>query len=232
VRSLEQIQDIKSRESGPVQLLNILSNQEVQDLIKYYNTTEEKITKNTGPVMLTINEGQGIIDNILQKLRKSFGDFEVRSAHYFDVKDPHIIHIDDGKDLPNSYKAFTIPLYVEGNDDSKAKLIMFDQHYYGGAAKFMKNGPANKVQYYNKHLYLYDDVDGINNDGIPVELKDMFGHLREQWLEGLSVRAYFPWNIGSIIAFDSLQLHCASNFKKQDITRKLGISIFTKWPEE
>lgn len=232
MRTQQQIKSIKSRESGPVQLVNILPITEVEKLISYYNESNDKITKNTGPVMLTINEGQGVIDNILSLLRKTFGEFEVRSAHFFDVKDPHVIHIDDGKELPNSYKAFTIPLHVEGNDSDKAKLVMFDQHYYGGAAKFMKNGPANKVQYYNKHLYLYDDVDGINNKGIPIELKEMFSHLREQWLEGLSVRAYFPWTIGSIIAFDSLQLHCASNFKKQNIKRKLGISIFTKWPGE
>ena len=30
-----------------------------------------------------------------------------------------------------------------------------------------------------------------------------------------------------IICFDSLRLHCASNFKKENIERKLGLSIFT-----
>ena len=41
-----------------------------------------------------------------------------------------------------------------GNDASKAKLIMFDQYYYGGAAKFMKNGPAVKKTFYNSIYFI------------------------------------------------------------------------------
>ena len=51
------------------------------------------------------------------------------------------------------------------------------------------------------------------------------------WLQGLSFNSYFPWTIGSIIAFDSLQLHCASDFTKHNIKSKLGISIFTTWED-
>ena len=36
-----------------------------------------------------------------------------------------MLHIDDDFDLPNTYKAFTIPLWVDGNDCNKIKLIMF-----------------------------------------------------------------------------------------------------------
>jgi hypothetical protein len=56
----------------------------------------------------------------------------------------------------------------------------------------------------------------------------MLGHLKSKWLEGLSVHCYFPWTIGSIIAFDSLRLHCSSNFKNIGIKRKIGLSIFTE----
>ena len=57
--------------------------------------------------------------------------------------------------------------------------------------------------------------------------KDMLSHLKEEWLEGLTVQKYFPWTIGSIICFDSLQIHSASNFLNCGIESKLGLSIFT-----
>ena len=226
MRTPEQIQKIKHNQSSPVQLLNAISNNEVLSLIDYYDT-DLIIQKNTGPKVQYIKEGTGVIDNILCLLRKQFGNFEVRTAHYFDVNAPHVIHIDDDFDYPNSYKAFTIPLLTEGANCDLAKLIMFDQYYYGGPAKFIRNGPANKTEFYNKNLYMYNEVEGISDKGIPEQALSMLGHLQPQWLEGLSVNSWFPWTIGSVIAFDSLQLHCASNFKEHNITRKLGISIFT-----
>lgn len=226
MRTLEQIQKIKHNQSSPVQLLNAISNNDVLSLIDYYDT-DLIIQKNTGPKVQYIKEGTGVIDNILCLLRKQFGNFEVRSAHYFDVTTPHVIHNDDDFNYPNVYKAFTIPLLTEGAECNLAKLIMFDQYYYGGPAKFMRNGPVNRTEYYNKNLYMYNDVEGISDKGIPEQVLSMLGHLQPRWLEGLSVNSWFPWTIGSVIAFDSLQLHCASNFKEHNITRKLGISIFT-----
>tara|TARA_B100001287_G_scaffold45673_1_gene34729 strand:+ start:57539 stop:58234 length:696 start_codon:yes stop_codon:yes gene_type:complete len=230
MRQQQQINKIKQTHSDPTQFVNILSEDKINFLIEHYEQSDKKIEKNTGPIMLTVNEGDGIIDDILKLLRQMYGNFNVRSAHFFDVKDPHIIHVDDGKELPDSFKAFTIPLRVIGNDASKAKLIMFDQYYYGGAAKFMKNGPAVKKTFYNTHLYIYDDVQGLNDKGIPEEYKGMLSHLKESWYDGLSIKSYFPWTIGSIICFDSLRLHCASNFKTENIERKLGLSIFTTQP--
>ena len=59
-----------------------------------------------------------------------------------------------------------------------------------------------------------------------IENKNL-SHLKEEWLEGLTVQKYFPWTIGSIICFDSLQIHSASNFLNCGIESKLGLSIFT-----
>ena len=53
-------------------------------------------------------------------------------------------------------------------------------------------------------------------------------HLKSKWLEGLSVNKYFDWRIGSVISFDSLNLHCSSDFNASGITRKIGLSIFTE----
>ena len=85
--------------------------------------------------------------------------------------------------------------------------------------------------YYNTYLNDYNNVDGLDTQGINSDIRKHLTHLRPMWLQGLSFNSYFPWTIGSIIAFDSLQLHCASDFTKHNIKSKLGISIFTTWED-
>ena len=128
--------------------------------------------------MCFIEEDHKFISSTIDVLKSQFGNFKVRAAQYFDVLNPHIIHNDDDFHYPNSYKAFTIPLLTEGANCDLAKLIMFDQYYYGGPAKFMRNGPINRTEYYNKNLYMYNDVEGINDKGIPEQALSMLGHLQ------------------------------------------------------
>jgi hypothetical protein len=227
MRTDEQILSIKETQSPPVQLYNVLSNDKIKSLIDFYSTNpkEEKVT---GPVVSYVEEGQGIIDDILLLLRNTFGNFNVRVAHYFDVKHPHIIHIDDHYRYPNSYKAFTIPLEIRGTTENKANLIFFDQYYYGGPAKFINKGNSKDMPvHFNEFITSYENVHNINDQGIHPYYLEMLSHLKEEWYEGLSIQKHIPWTIGSIIAFDSLQLHCASNFLKTGATSKLGLSIFT-----
>jgi hypothetical protein len=56
----------------------------------------------------------------------------------------------------------------------------------------------------------------------------MLTHLKPQWLEGLSLHSTLDWVPGNIMIFDSLRLHCASDFRKLGIRSKTAISIFTK----
>lgn len=230
MRTLEQINFIKNHQSESKQIVNALDSVKVSSLLEFYNNSKDKIQKNTGPKVLYVQEGQGIIDDILSLLRLEFGEFKVRSAHFFDVTTPHVLHIDDDFDHPNCYKAFTIPLWVDNGDCNKIKLVMFDQYYYGGPVKFFKNEVFSKeVVYYNKPLYEYNDVENLVEHSIPITIKNkLLSHLKDNWLEGLSIHSYFPWTIGSIIAFDSLRIHCSSNFKKVGVNQKIGLSIFTE----
>jgi len=227
MRTQEQIAKIKEKQSPPVQLWNVLTQQKINELINHYEKSE-KTEKNTGPIVSYVKEGEGVIDDILTILRNTFGDFKVRTAHFFDVSRPHIIHIDDDFEYPNSYKAFTIPLEIRGCEENKAKLIFFDQYYYGGPAKFVKNTDTDgKPQYYNSFVTEYDDIENTVDIEMSEEHKKLITHLWDDWPKGLSIQKYFPWHIGSIIAFDSLQLHCASDFLSTGATSKLGLSIFT-----
>ncbi len=236
MRTNEQIKKIKETQSDPVQYINFVKQDNVRKIVEYYENNKDKAeVKTTGPTCLYIKEGDGVIDNIVRKLRDIYGNFKIRNAQIFDVSSPHVIHIDDGKDLPQAYKAFTLPLKVEWSEHAEyrnmalAKLIFFDQHYYGGPVKFF-NGETvdeNTKVHYNMPLTNYKEVEGTNDVGIREEVQNYLTHLRPHWLEGLSVQCYFPWVGGSCIAFDSLQLHSASDFNKLGITRKLGVSIFT-----
>ena len=230
MRTIEQISTIKKTMGDPKQLCNMLNAHDINLLLNHYITSNAVITKNTGPKVLMVNEGDGIIDNILITLRLLYGNFALRSAHYFDVTKPHIIHNDDDFDYPQCYKAFVIPLYVEEEDCNKAKFFVFDQSYYGGPAKFLNDEDITSTPiYYNKLVTNYNDVE--DKVAYPIDddtYSQYLTHLRPKWLEGLSINSYFPWTIGSVIAFDSLKLHCASDFRKVGITRKIGLSIFTK----
>lgn len=228
MRTQEQINKIKEKQSKPVQQMMFLKESRVEELLDYYFDNKDKAeVKPTGPKCLYINEGDGVIDDILVPLRYTFGDFKVRNAQIFDTTVPHILHNDDGKDLPNAYKAFTIPLMVFEGNELDAKLCMFDQYYYNGPAKFCK-GEKFESNTYNSIVTDYKDVDGLSNDGIPHIWRDeLLSHLKDNWIEGLTLQAYFPWIIGSYIAFDALQIHSASNFTTKGISRKIGLSIFT-----
>lgn len=226
MRSIEQINFIKQEQSPPKQILNLVNEKKINFLLDYYNNSTDIIIKNTGPKVLKVNPGEGIIDDIIENLKSVIGNFEVRAAHFFDVSRPHIIHNDDDKSLPKSYKAITLPLYING--DNIPELIFFDQYYYQGPVKCVKNSNKDMPIYYNNLLKEYSEIENLNNKGIPEDIKtNLLTHLKDEWLEGFSIHSYFPWIIGSGIIFDSLQLHCASDFTSKNITQKIGLSIFT-----
>ena len=127
MRTSEQIDKIKQTEGQPVQLWNILTQETVNKLLLHYRVSDDIIVKETGPKVLHINLGEGLIDDIVKKLQTTFGNFEVRNAHIFDVSKPHIIHNDDDFEFPQVYKGFVMPLEVDG-PINKAKFFVFDQY--------------------------------------------------------------------------------------------------------
>jgi len=228
MRTNEQIIDIKDTEGPPVQLWNVVSKNEIEKLLNHYRTSNDVIEKDTGPKVLNIKPGEGLIDDIIEELQLRFGDFKVRNAHIFDVTKPHIIHNDDDFKYPQVYKGFVIPLHVEG-PEAKAKFFVFDQYYYDGPAKFVNELDTKDLPvHYNQFVTNYDRVERTNTFGIQNEIRKELSHLQPEWLKGLSIRAYFPWQIGSIIAFDCCNLHCAGDFTKYNIKSKIGLSIFTQ----
>ena len=227
MRTKNQISKLKKMHSTP----KIVDGVELdtQEYLNYYFRYKHKsIVKNTGPIVLKLNENNKLLCKLTKKLQDKIGSFTVRYAHIFDVTAPHIIHVDDSYDYSNCYKAFTIPLKLFGSSND-AKLIMFDQYYYHGPAKFFNGDKLNtKKIYYNKPVYNYKYVSYKSKKSICENMyKKYLTHCKPTWLHGLSINRLLDWKIGNILCFDSLQLHCSSNFLTQNIKRKIALSIFT-----
>lgn len=234
MRSPEQISRIKSRVTDPYAITDFLSLDEVEYLIKLFqsqNTEANKVYKNTGPITLDIKPflNDPVVVKIIDRLVEEIGPFEITAGFFFTTNYPHIIHNDDTFELPDGvYKGITIPLKTYGAD-RVPDLCFFDQFYFHGPAKFF-NGDSAIPTYYNKQIYEYSKVDGLS-DGMLIDESTRVSyltHLKPAWLQGLTLWGTLRWKPTSALIFDSVRLHCASDFRKLGIQSKLGISIFTK----
>jgi hypothetical protein len=234
MRSQQDIALIKSRISDPYSIKDFISFEDVEHLVALFEsqkTTPNAVYKNTGPVTLDIKDylEDPVISKIIDKLKEELGHFEITAGFFFTTNYPHIIHNDDIFELPvGVYKGITIPLKTYGSDRIP-DLCFFDQFYFHGPAKFF-NGDTNVPTYYNKQVYNYADVDNEVGSMIIDESTrcQYFTHLKTNWLKGLTLWGTLKWRPTSALIFDSVRLHCASDFRQQGITHKLGISIFTK----
>jgi hypothetical protein len=229
MRSTEQIDKIKQRIQDPFCVKNFLNDADVQYLVDMFELNNNKIYKNTGPVTLDIKDhlSDSTIKKILNDLSMHLGSFDLISIFFFKTDFPHVIHNDDTFNLEDDvYKGITLPLQIENFTGTYPKLCFFDQLYFHGPAKFF-NGSKDIPTYYNKQIYEYSNV--VNKvDTVFKDQDNLFTHLKSQWLDGLSLHSVLDWVPGNALVFDSVRLHCASDFRKLGIKSKLGISIFTK----
>ncbi len=231
MRSQQDRETIESYLSDPYQITNFITEDERLALIDFFNNNERHVHKHTGPITIDVTQdelAQEPFKSILERLRPIIGDFRVWSALYFKTDRPHIIHNDDSFDNPVCYKGINIPLEFGGDADEYPELCFFDQHYLEGPAKFFK-GSSDIKSFYNLSVYDYKDVKRLSSDPFPSDIKQRyFPTMRDSWLEELSFNSAFTQGYGSITVFDTVRLHCASDFRLKGITSKLGLSIFTE----
>lgn len=210
---------------------NFISESERLALIDYFNGGEHTY-KNTGPVTLNVSASefeQPLFRNILDRIEPYIGKVKVFSSLFFKVNKPHIIHNDDSYSYPMCYKGINIPLELQGDDLSdNPSLVFYDQYYLEGPAKFF-NGSSNIPTYYNECVYDYNSVLNLSSTAFDTDFHTKhLSHLKNEWLNGLSVESVTTWKPGDITVFDTVRLHSSNNFVKQGITSKLGLSIFTE----
>ncbi len=233
MRTSDQIFKMKKNLGKAVQVDSFLSNEEIQRLIQEFDSAENKEHKKTGPICSYFKA-----DTIFeQKIHSLVGPCKILSnSLFFKTSVPHILHMDAPKDLGRTpYKAILLPLKIEAElplQPMDLSFFLFEQWWFGEPAKFFK-GEQDIYSPHNLPIYDYKNIEGLNH-GAPInpELRTKWlSHLRSSWLEGLSVDSQFDWKIGSAIVFDSIQIHCSSDFTKYGVTSKLGLSIFTEVDE-
>ena len=239
-RTEELRHKIVSNISQPYCVENFISPEEIQYLIELYDNWPDKIYKNperSGPVTTVLKDlfdSDPILSKIKGRIINIFGNVKLEMGLHFNVTKPHIIHNDDFRHKPDSiiYKAITLPLRIEYNEDVINKqtpfLCMFDQYYLEGPAKFFKSQFSRDKSYYNTPIHDYSEINNKSEESFPEDIRlKYFTHLNPTWLEGLSFNSAHPWIPGNAIIFDCVRLHAASDFTTLGIKSKLGISIFT-----
>lgn len=233
-RTQEQRDRIVSNISDPMYVENFLTPDEVGELIDMYESTQNKVNKNTGPVTTELRDlfkTDPLLKRIHERMKEYVGECVVYTGLHFNVKFPHIIHNDDDKLGPVTYKAMTLPLrieYEEGVSDVYPYLCMFDQYYLEGPSKFFGGTKKTIESFYNEPVYEYSQVQNKSDKAFdPILIKKYFTHLQPFWLNGLSFNSAHLWKPGNAIIFDAVRLHCASDFKALGIKSKLGLSVFT-----
>jgi hypothetical protein len=233
MRTRDQIDNIKKTISDPYVIEDFITFEDIAYLTKLFeeHSNIDKTHKNTGPITLDLHcvDDDIVVSKLINNLQNLIGPFEITAAFFFKTSYPHIIHNDDTFELPDTvFKAITIPLKTYGSD-RVPDLCFFDQFYFHGPAKFF-NGDSNIPTHYNKQIYDYIDVDGVSDTMLIDESTRItyFTHLKSNWLTGLTMWGSLKWKPTSALIFDSVRLHCASDFRKLNIQSKLGISIFTK----
>jgi len=113
MRSSEDKELLVSRFTDTIYVEEFLQPEEIQYLVELFDNSNNKIYKNTGPVTCDSIMKDPILESIVERLRPLIGDFKIYSAAFFNVKTPHIIHNDDEKSFPLTYKAITLPLKLE-----------------------------------------------------------------------------------------------------------------------
>ena len=235
MRSIVDKEYIVNNLIEPFSIDGFLSNDEINELVNFFNSTSNPVVKNTNTVAVSINfydqNLPQILKLVLSKIKDALGDCEVFDALFFKAVYPHIVHNDDNYDFPLLHRAVTLPLEITYNDSGSGipSLCFFDQYYLDGPAKFF-NGHTDVIEsFYNKPVYEYSGVLNKKDNGISKDnISKYFTHLNSQWLDGLTLKSVMPWIPGNAIIFDCARLHAASDFRQLGITSKLGLSIFTK----
>ena len=240
MRTPEQKQHILDRLESTRRVENVVSQDNLKKLLDVYENSE-KIVKTTGPTTVNYNPNHHgypeWIKTVEDIITPYIGDHTIYFANFFDVTYPHIIHNDDSSKFYDLYKTVVIPLALWGHTETK--FGVFDQCYLDGPVKIRHGGKFKGERRYGErhnkpkvhfNQDLLDNSVLINYTGKDFDKQtweDNFTHQPYERYHGLSLESMNIWRPSDIIIFDGARLHCAGDFLKQGITRKIGLSIFT-----
>tara|TARA_B100000945_G_C20370400_1_gene591782 strand:- start:806 stop:1390 length:585 start_codon:yes stop_codon:yes gene_type:complete len=171
-----------------------------------YNNKEE-FKSSSGNLTLYY---QKLLTSISIKIQKSIGEFSLRDAHIYDLKQPYRMHCDSG------YYTIIVPLDEQPQgglfimNQWADKAYSLDDYYtqdFQSVLSFEER--KEKIKEFDSNISLPDSLD--------------FKHIGDK--RGFSVKEYFTYNFNQAIMFPSGHFHCSQNV--ENFTNKKSLAIFT-----
>ena len=171
-----------------------------------YNNKEE-FKSSSGNLTLYY---QKLLTSISIKIQKSIGEFSLRDAHIYDLKQPYRMHCDSG------YYTIIVPLDEQPQGGLfimnlwADKAYSLDDYYtqdFQSVLSFEER--KEKIKEFDSNISLPDSLD--------------FKHIGDK--RGFSVKEYFTYNFNQAIMFPSGHFHCSQNV--ENFTNKKSLAIFT-----
>ena len=192
-----------------IQVNNFLSNQELNSF--NYNNKEE-FKSDTGNLILYHQE---LSTTIIEKIKKCIGDFTIRNAHIYNLKQPYRLHCDSGH-TNNSYYTIIIPL------DKKPQGGLFIMNQWSDEAYSLDDYYTQDYQSVLNFEERKEKIHEFNSDiSLPNTLD--FKHIKDK--RGFSVKEYIEYEYNTAIMYPGKYYHCSQNV--ENFTSKKSLAIFT-----
>ena len=192
-----------------IQVNNFLSSQEL-DSFNYNN--KEEFKSNTGDLVLYHQE---LSNSILEKIKKCIGEFTIRNAHIYNLKQPYRLHCDSGH-TNNSYYTIIIPL------DKKPQGGLFIMNQWSDEAYSLDDYYTQDYQSVLNFEERKEKIHEFNSDiSLPNTLD--FKHIKDK--RGFSVKEYIEYEYNTAIMYPGKYYHCSQNV--ENFTSKKSLAIFT-----
>ena len=176
-----------------------------------YNNKEE-FESSTGNLTLYY---QKLLTSISIKIAKHIGNFSIRDAHIYDLKQPYRLHCDSGKTKTSHY-TIIIPLDKQPqggifimNQWADIAYSLDDYYTQDWQSVLCFEERKEKIREFDSNISLPDSLD--------------FKHIKDK--RGFSVKEYFKYNYNQAIMFPSKFFHCSQNV--ENFTNKKSLAIFT-----
>jgi hypothetical protein len=176
-----------------------------------YNNKEE-FKSSTGNLTLYY---QKLLTSISIKIAKHIGNFSIRDAHIYDLKQPYRLHCDSGKTKTSHY-TIIVPLDKQPqggifimNQWADTTYSLDDYYTQDWQSVLSFEERKEKIKEFDSNISLPDSLD--------------FKHIKDK--RGFSVKEYFKYNYNQAIMFPSKFFHCSQNV--ENFTNKKSLAIFT-----
>ena len=178
-----------------------------KELNSFTYNNKEVFESSTGNLTLYY---QKLLTSISIKIAKHIGNFSIRDAHIYDLKQPYRMHCDSG------YYTIIVPLDEQPQgglfimNQWADKAYSLDDYYtqdFQSVLSFEER--KEKIKEFDSNISLPDSLD--------------FKHIGDK--RGFSVKEYFTYNFNQAIMFPSGHFHCSQNV--ENFTNKKSLAIFT-----